>query len=1010
MIKFLLKLSKYFKYYILILILFTSNFFFSQNINQNYKLSWINNDEELDQLSVKHCAIDNEGFVWIGTEFGLYRYDGANIVKIKDEKFLNFSTQRITELGKDYLTGKIYFEVYPDKSQYVIYNNQIKRLNSKTGRRKVIFTSGELCFTDTNPLIKKILQNSKNDFFLKKINSNTFPSAVLTNDYFYVPNFNSLFSFDSLGKVKKINTRLNSGYVLLQFVNKVLVIDKKKITLIDGGKVTKTIIKFKSFKDSCIFNSKSKIQVFRGGNNYYVKSKTSVYKIIFQDNLISTQFLFNIPVEYITTISYCKENNVYFVGTQTEGIAVFKPIQFNSIILDERKDNKFINICYAVTEIPNNNWYCTSGWFFNTKTKVTKRDNYFRNFINLRFILPYKNKYYVDSNFSMWNIETKNKDFNFRFPNKRKYDLDFFTGSTYLNGQLYITNSNMLFKKNNTTLETFVDFNQRFKEKQILGISSINNVLLILTTKGLFNYSPFSNKINVVKGLEKVSARFIKFIDRENYLLGCYGDGLFLVYKNKVFHAKDSNLDLTSVHAIEQDNRGDLWISTNNGLLKINKQIALQKILKNQPINCYRYSKEDGLLTNEFNGGSTHPSLLTKDGIIGFPSMKGFVWFNPKNVRQNLFNNVIRIDKVILNNEKIAFAKNNKYFIPNDTEIIKFNFSYAYYFNRNNLTVAYRFADQAKWTIIKGNSFQISRYKKGNQQLLLRIITHGCIINKGVTQSFDLNFEERYYEMWWYRLVCIVLLIFFIFSSFLLGKSINNSIKIKLKEKIKERTIQLQELILNLENSQKSLSNSLYEKDILLKEIHHRVKNNLQLVLSMMSIQARRNQYLDINQFVEQSRNRVTSMMLIHQTLYQGESLEEINVALYIQILSDSIIESFDNKKQITTHIEANAITLNLATAIPLALILNEIITNALKYAFPQNKKGVITIIVQHKIANQYQIVVKDDGVGFTEIHLQKKSFGIELIKLLVSQLKGTLKLEHTDATIYTIDFEEIEE
>jgi hypothetical protein len=145
-------------------------------------------------------------------------------------------------------------------------------------------------------------------------------------------------------------------------------------------------------------------------------------------------------------------------------------------------------------------------------------------------------------------------------------------------------------------------------------------------------------------------------------------------------------------------------------LLKINKQIALKRILNNQPINCYKYSTEDGLLTNEFNGSGTHPSLQTKEGILGFPSMKGFVWFDPNHVPKHLFNGKIVMDKVLVDNNNPILPINSTYYIPDEAGFITFNFIYGYYYNRQNLTVSYRLDDQTNWKEVQGNTFQIARW------------------------------------------------------------------------------------------------------------------------------------------------------------------------------------------------------------------------------------------------------------------------------------------------------------
>lgn len=210
-----------------------------------------------------------------------------------------------------------------------------------------------------------------------------------------------------------------------------------------------------------------------------------------------------------------------------------------------------------------------------------------------------------------------------------------------------------------------------------------------------------------------------------------------------------------------------------------------------------------------------------------------------------------------------------------------------------------------------------------------------------------------------------------------------------------------------LEVSNTNLINSNKEKEILLKEIHHRVKNNLQLVISMINIQSK---MYEIDEFIELSSNRIQSMLLIHQTLYQGDSLVSIDFKNYVTLLTTSILEIFEKENLIEININIENIQFNTSTTIPLGLIVNEIVSNALKHAFPNNKSGIIKISIEHKNENYFELIIEDNGIGFSSDHLDKKSFGLELINLLSYQMHGKLTIDSSpnNSTKYTIDFKEI--
>jgi len=152
-----------------------------------------------------------------------------------------------------------------------------------------------------------------------------------------------------------------------------------------------------------------------------------------------------------------------------------------------------------------------------------------------------------------------------------------------------------------------------------------------------------------------------------------------------------------------------------------------------------------------------------------------------------------------------------------------------------------------------------------------------------------------------------------------------------------------------IEKQKRQIENSLLEKETLLREIHHRVKNNLQLVMSMMNIQARKGNYENINEFLEKSQKRITAILLIHQSIYQGDLVGKIDFKEYIGVLSKTIIQSFEIENRVAIQINSNKKLFNLTTAISLGLIVNELLTNALKHAYPNQRKGVIKISIMPK-------------------------------------------------------------
>ena len=198
------------------------------------------------------------------------------------------------------------------------------------------------------------------------------------------------------------------------------------------------------------------------------------------------------------------------------------------------------------------------------------------------------------------------------------------------------------------------------------------------------------------------------------------------------------------------------------------------------------------------------------------------------------------------------------------------------------------------------------------------------------------------------------------------------------------------------------------EKDFLLKEIHHRVKNNLGIVSSLLDLQSAEMKDPKVIQAIHESQNRVYSMSMIHQKLYQGKNLSAIEMKDYFINLSEHILDSFGLKGKIDFSCEMEPLELDVDTAVPLGLIVNELITNSLKHAFPDDRPGEIVINMEKSPENQMRLRVSDNGIGMQKptVEQEKNSgFGSKLIRLLVQQLDAKMVQKSDLGTSVQIDF-----
>lgn len=206
-------------------------------------------------------------------------------------------------------------------------------------------------------------------------------------------------------------------------------------------------------------------------------------------------------------------------------------------------------------------------------------------------------------------------------------------------------------------------------------------------------------------------------------------------------------------------------------------------------------------------------------------------------------------------------------------------------------------------------------------------------------------------------------------------------------------------------NADEQLRQSLHEKEILLKEVHHRVKNNMQVISSLLNLQSAVSRNSSTLALLRESQNRVKSMALVHEILYQSQDLSSVNFLVYARQLIVSLQKSFGAKSgHIAITVKIANIRLSITDAIPCGLIINELISNAVKYAFPNKRKGEISVEMK-KTNTRVTLIVNDNGIGLPKRLPASTSLGLKLVQALVDQLHGTINFQAKRGTRITIQF-----
>lgn len=227
--------------------------------------------------------------------------------------------------------------------------------------------------------------------------------------------------------------------------------------------------------------------------------------------------------------------------------------------------------------------------------------------------------------------------------------------------------------------------------------------------------------------------------------------------------------------------------------------------------------------------------------------------------------------------------------------------------------------------------------------------------------------------------------------------------KDKLQRMVDEQTAELKNTIAQLEDSNAKIVRSNIEKETLLKEIHHRVKNNLQIVSSLLNLHANQTESeADANVFLD-CQSRIKSMSIIHEQLYKKSDLSRIDAKTYVEEIARELVGSFKASDQIKLEFDLKDVYLQIDTSVPFGLILNELIVNALKHAFPDDK-GSIRIELSQK-DSVCRLTIIDNGQGY-DLNATNNTMGLELVDTLVTQLEGSINYESTkNGTRCTLSF-----
>lgn len=564
------------------------------------------------------------------------------------------------------------------------------------------------------------------------------------------------------------------------------------------------------------------------------------------------------------------------------------------------------------------------------------------------------------------------------------------------------------------------------KHKNIIGMATSvaqdeNGDMWLSTNKHLYLYN--GKEVSIAKGFpENCNVRKIIKLRDNNILFCAVGSGIYLKAKDKIINYTSSDVNYLNVFSAYQLKDGRILLGTVGGLCEIkNGSISKTTINNNltidRPIYLILGDNDKNLWLGTDLGvikydGEKLDYYTIKDGFAGSEvnrsggvvDANGRVWFGTNNGASCYYKEFdVKKDTVNPISPNIIFINTN-----NEKNPAKSGLEFSH--NENNITFIINGSsfinekeNKLRWALEGLEENWSSENAYYSDQIFYKNLPSGMFRLKvqlknangvwgPVTYSPWFKVNKPYYLRWWFLLFSVILFSGVVYSvlHYFEQRKYNKFLKLEVEKTSKE-----------LRETEKN------HRETLIKEIHHRVKNNMQVISSLLSLQANQENNAHLNEIIKESQNRIRSMALIHEKLYQSKKYSELDIYTYVVSLIENLKRTFlINTSTISVDLDIEKTYINIDTAIACGLIINELVSNSLKYAFPENSKGVIFVKIHIRGSNILHLSVGDNGIGLgdTQKIEETDSLGLKLVKMLVKQHSGDIKINGTNGTLFEIN------
>jgi signal transduction histidine kinase len=939
------------KFYYLVLL------FFSFKLGgQHIAPQWYGMEEGLPQNSVKDIAKDKYGFIWLSTDGGIVRFDGVNFILYNNFKISSSSFNDFLVYGKDEMT---------------CFNNSEQECILVADRTAKIIPVEKV--SKTYSFVQDIHYKR---FYKNTLITKFFPDV---NNYYIKTNSGTYFfdnhkiEYETAGVAKKTiyNQNFKHYYLKNAFEQNgiVYIADprKRRTMILQNG-----LIKYDE-TPSLYNDPQSRIYWHQGTKQVFVINKSNIYFSKIINGKPTLTFLIqykNIENEFLYCMFFDEEYNKIYFGTTVKGLNI---INLSNFYIPKKNIPFAGEFVYESLPYTLNSVITREGLEYSNKTvkrifrsniKYDKRFALYDDSQNLLYLDLTLNRRHRDSQF-------KKKD-SISFPKRRIEGI-------YKDGSLYI--ASMSDYQSNYYLNVY--HNDQFRDPKITfkfkeNISFVKayrrDILYVGTSNGIYLVSLSKSKIisHIALGL---SIKEIQCTKDGNFWFTTYNKGFYLLKNNKAIKMPDDRERyLLNAHHILEDEEGFFWISSNNGLFKVKKKMLLDYANNKSRVLYYRYTKENGLLNNEFNGSSNPSGNILANGEYVFPSMEGFVFFKPQEIQSHYpKKDQLFIERAQVGKGTILFKDTLR--LKSDYSNVDIFIDIPYYNNIDNIYLEAKIDDYEHegWREIKTDK----KYLLDNLSPRTYSLTIRFLMSENGSFAYKKIFIEVVPYFYQTKLFKILMVMLFATAIILIIQFRTNFLKIKnqkLKINLHNRNQELYKTNNTLEVTKTKLKNQSEYQQKIMESISHDIMTPVKFI-SYLS------QKLSNTEDPEIQKKYYDGIYKSSDQLFKFIlSLKEYN-DLYKEDLTfdvdeHSIYDIIEDKKLLFKEIasDKNSIILNLSdpqlklrvNKNIIAAILHNIIDNAVKNTID----GEIIIKTTIK-SNNVEIEISDTGTGMSKSQIQ---------------------------------------